>query len=49
MKLVEALRYSGGQVQGYARNKAVDHQPDALASHALVVEVACHYRGPNIS
>ena len=49
VKLVEALRYSGGQVQGYARNKAADHQPETLASHALVVEVACHYGGPKYS
>ena len=36
MKLKETLRYSGGCVFGYAQN----------ATHALVIEVVCHFGGP---
>ena len=44
VKLLETLRFTGGHVKGYAEN--VEHQQEVLASHAMVVEVACHYGGP---
>ena len=46
VKLVETLRFSGGQVQGYARNIDDGVQSETLASHALVVQIACHSGGP---
>ena len=44
MKLTETLRFSGGRVVGYAQNASRD--TEILATHALVLEVVCHYGGP---
>ena len=41
VKLTEALRFSGGHILGYAQNN-----DGILASHAMVIEIACHYGGP---
>ena len=46
VKLVETLRFSGGNVLGYSQNAAVGGDHEMLASHAMVVEVACHFGGP---
>ena len=43
VKLTETLRYSGGHV-GYAQNGSGD--AEVLATHALVIEVVCHFGGP---
>ena len=44
VKLTETLRYSGGHVVGYAQNGSGD--TEVLATHALVIEVVCHFGGP---
>ncbi|XP_076811672.1 uncharacterized protein LOC143458706 [Clavelina lepadiformis] len=44
VKLTETLRYSGGRVVGYAQNGSGD--TEVLATHALVIEVVCHFGGP---
>lgn len=44
VKLTETLRYSGGRVVGYAQNGSCD--TEVLATHALVIEVVCHFGGP---
>ena len=44
MKLTETLRFSGGSVVGYAHIDSSD--TEILATHALVLEVVCHYGGP---
>ena len=44
VKLTETLRYSGGRVVGYAQNDFCDSE--VLATHALVIEVVCHFGGP---
>ena len=44
VKLTETLRYSGGHVVGYAKNGSAD--AGLLATHALVIEVVCHFGGP---
>lgn len=44
VKLTETLRYSGGRVVGYSQNNSCN--TDVLATHALVIEVVCHYGGP---
>ena len=44
VKLTETLRYSGGHVVGYAQNVSGDDE--VLATHALVIEVVCHFGGP---
>ena len=44
VKLTERLRYSGGRVVGYAQNGFCDSE--VLATHALVIEVVCHFGGP---
>ena len=41
VKLTATLRYSGGHILGYAVNNQ-----EILATHAMVVETACHYGGP---
>lgn len=46
VKLIETLRFSGGHVLGYAQNVAAGSDHEMLASHAMVVEVACHFGGP---
>ena len=46
VKLVETLRFSGGHVLGYSQNAAAGGDHEMLASHAMVVEVACHFGGP---
>ena len=46
VKLVETLRFSGGQVQGYARNNEEGQQSEILAAHALVVQIASRFGGP---
>ena len=46
VKLVETLRFSGRHVLGYAQNAAAGGEHEMLASHAMVVEVACHFGGP---
>ena len=43
-KLTKILRSSGGGLVGYAENVVFDDK--VLATHALVVEVACHFEGP---
>jgi hypothetical protein len=45
VKLIETLRYSGGQFVGYARNGGEDAGAETLASHAMVFEVVCHHGG----
>ena len=44
VKLTETLRYSGGCVVGYAKNGSCNSK--VLATHALVIEVVCHFGGP---
>ena len=44
VKLTKTLRYSGGRVVGYAQNGSCDSE--VLATHALVIEVVCHFGGP---
>ena len=44
VKLIEKLRYTGGRVIGYAEKVAKDQE--ILATHALVIEIVCHYGGP---
>ena len=49
VKLTQTLRYSAGHVLGYAKN--LDNpedksSPEILATHALVLEIVCHYGGP---
>ena len=44
VKLTETLRYSGGRVVGYAQNGSCDSE--VLATHAIVIEVVCHFSGP---
>ena len=44
VKLTETLRYSGGRVVGYAQNDSGDNE--VLATHALVIEILCHFGGP---
>ena len=44
MKLTETLRCSGGRVVGNAQNGSGDGE--VLATHALVIEVVCHFGGP---
>ncbi|KAI6652493.1 hypothetical protein LOD99_7507 [Oopsacas minuta] len=43
VKLAETLRYSDGHVVGYAQNRSGD--AEVLATHALVIEVVCHFGG----
>ncbi|KAI6653987.1 hypothetical protein LOD99_3163 [Oopsacas minuta] len=47
VKLVETLRFSGGHVLGYSQNTAAGGDHEMLASHAMMVEVACHFGGPH--
>ena len=44
VNLTETLRYSGGRVVGYAQNGSCDSE--VLATHALVIEVVCHFGAP---
>ena len=44
VKLTETFRYSGGRVVGFAQNGSCDSE--VLATHALVIEVVCHFGGP---
>ena len=44
LKLTETLRDSGGRVVGYAQNVYCDSE--VLETHALVIEVVCHFGGP---
>lgn len=46
VKLVKTLRFSEGHVLGYAQNVVAGSDHEMLASHAMVVEVACHFGGP---
>ena len=41
VKLTATLRFSGGHILGYAQNN-----DQLLATHAMVIEIACHYGGP---
>ena len=43
VKLTQATRFTGGHVHGHAENA---NAADALATHALVVELVCHHGGP---
>ena len=43
MNIIETLRYSGGQVVGYAENEKGTQK---FATHAMVFEVVCHHGGP---
>ena len=42
MKLVQATRFVGGHILGYAQNT----DEETLATHALVIEIVCHFGGP---
>ncbi len=44
VKLTQATRFTSGHVFGYADNNNAD--TDALATHALVIEIVCHHGGP---
>ena len=44
VKLISAVRFSGGHMLGYATNDP--DAPNTLASSALVFEIICHYGGP---
>jgi len=46
VKLVETLRFSGWHVLGYTQNATADGDHEILASHAMVVEVACRFGDP---
>ena len=48
VKLVETLRFSGGDVLGYSQNAAAGGDHEMLASNAMVVEVACHFGGSTL-
>ena len=45
VKLTQAIRFSGGHVHGQAENIKAG---EALATHALVIEIVCHYGGPKL-
>ena len=42
VKLTQAMRFSGGHVIGYATNG----ESEILATHAMVIELVCHFGGP---
>ena len=50
VKLIQAMHFTGGHVLGYANNTSEDLANDnnsvELASHALVIEITCHFGGP---
>ena len=46
VKLVETLRFSRGHVLGYSHNAEASGDHEFLSSHAMVVEVACHFGRP---
>ena len=43
VKLTQTTRFTGGHILGHAKNA---NAADGLATHALVVELVCHYGGP---
>ena len=47
VKLIQVYRYSGGHVLGCAENESATLEDgEILATHALVVEIVCHFGGP---
>ena len=49
VKLIQAMRFTGGHVIGYANNTSedlADNNSVELATHALVIEIICHFGGP---
>ena len=42
VKLTQAMRFSGGHVVGYATKCELE----ILATHAMVIELVCHFGGP---
>ena len=42
VKLTQAMRFSGGHVVGYATNG----ESEILSTHAMVIELVCHFGGP---
>ena len=44
VKLVSAVRFTGGHMMGYATNDP--DSPNTLATSALVFEIICHHGGP---
>ena len=42
VKLTQAMRFSGRHVVGYATNG----ESEILATHAMVIELVCHFGGP---
>ena len=45
VKLISTLRFTGGHALGYAQNSS-QISTETLATHALVIEIVCHYGGP---
>ena len=47
VKLTSTLRFTAGHVLGYAQNSSQKSTESVvLATHALVIEIVCHYGGP---
>ena len=44
VKLVQTMRFTAGHIVGFATNNESDDE--MLATHALVVEIVCHFGGP---
>ena len=47
VKLTQTMRFSGGHILGHATNATNESaESEILATHALVIEIICHYGGP---
>ena len=49
VKSIQTMRFTGGHVLGYANDTSedlADNSSMELASHALVIEITCHFGGP---
>ena len=46
VKLIQASRFVGSHIIGHAQNVMDNDSDEVLATHALVVEIVCHFGGP---
>ena len=46
VKLIQASRFVGSHIIGHAQNVTDNDSDEILATHALVVEIVCHFGGP---
>ena len=46
VKLIQASRFVGSHIIGHAQNVTDNESDEVLATHALVVEIVCHFGGP---